>query len=1077
MKYLPLIGLLLLSSVGWCQYNPLQAPNTYRSADNPNYWKNKLPFPGYWQQDVHYTIVAEVDEQTDIITGHETLTYWNNSPDDLTFVYFHLYQEAFQPESYLDALQRANHSAPRYGKYEKDQLGTKITSITANGKKVATQQENTLLKVVLPAPLKSGESITFDIGFNTYFGSGGTVRRRMKMYQAFGAKHYNGVHWYPRISVYDRKFGWTTDQHLGREFYGDFGTFDVELTFAANFIVDATGFLTNRQEVLPPALRQQLDLKNFANKPWNSAPSEIIPYDSTQHKTWKFHAENVHDFAFTADPNYRIGEAEWNGIKCIALALEPHAAGWQNAAEYTAKVIEVYSRDIGMYTYHKMIVADARDGMEYPMLTLDGGLDPSYRGLLAHEVGHNWFFGQVGNNETYRAALDEGFTQFLTAWALENIDGDTVVRNPSRSGYVRSFKKPRLVRPSNAYYGYLADAIKGEDPSLSTHSDRFNVGLKHGGGYRHVYVKTATMLYNLQYVLGDDLFLEAMQHYFSIWKIAHPYVEDFRTAIIQYTGVDLNWFFDQWLETSKRIDYAVKSVRKGKVENEYVITFQRKGSMQMPIDFMVTAKDGKQHHYHIPNTWFIKKTDATVLNKWIGWNTLHPTYEASVIIPSGIKSVVIDPSERLADINQLNNSSFLPLTVSFDSKIYNPPDYRKYEAFVRPDLWYNGYDGFKVGVHANGNYMRYKHQFDFNVWLNTGVAQYLRDPETATPYGNVDNDFDNISFRFNYKTSLDQFSDKTFLSLSAKWLDGLKAYTIGVDKKSRSGKTYASIYYKTLFRRDTANLNYLLFPNEWNLHARNNTLNLGLVHVYRYGIGNGDLRLNTRASSVGSEYDYAQVSLTAINRSKLGKLLLKTRAFAQYGTGHTPSESALFLAGANPEQLMNSKYTRSVGFVPYDWLGYGANVNHFHAGGGLNLRGYSGYLVPHASAKDSIRYTYKGNSGGALNLELDFHNMLRWQPGRWSRMFRVDPYLFADAGFINYNLPHEKLAFIYPRIDAGAGIAFTIKRWGPLETTAPFTIRFDAPMLLSRVPAAEAAESANAEYFKMRWVIGVRRAF
>ena len=120
----------------------------------------------------------------------------------------------------------------------------------------------------------------------------------------------------------------------------------------------------------------------------------------------------MHDFAFTADPTYRIGEAEWNGIKAIAMVQEPHASKWQNAAQFSADVIRVFSEDIGMYAYHKIIVADARDGMEYPMITLDGGKDPSYRGLLAHEIGHQWFYAQVGSNETYRAALDEGFTQF-----------------------------------------------------------------------------------------------------------------------------------------------------------------------------------------------------------------------------------------------------------------------------------------------------------------------------------------------------------------------------------------------------------------------------------------------------------------------------------------------------------------------------------------------------------------------------------------------------------------------------------------------------------------------------------------
>ncbi|RMG81639.1 MAG: M1 family peptidase, partial [Bacteroidetes bacterium] len=701
------------------KYNPLLPPNTYQNADNPNYWKNKMPHPGYWQQDVHYRIKADIDEKTDIITASEKLTYWNNSPDTLTFVYFHLYQNAFQPGSYYDELHKVNKRKTVYGKYESQGKGTEILKLLVEGKEVQTELDNTILKVYLPRPLLPGESIEFDIDFKTYFDTG-NVRRRMKVYTSWGYKHYNGVHWYPRISVYDRKFGWTTDQHLGKEFYGDFGTFDVELTFANNFIVEATGYMLNRDEMLPEELRAKLDIKNFADKPWNSPPSEIIPYDSLKRKTWKFHAENVHDFAFTADPTYRIGEAEWDGIKCYALVQEPHAAKWQNAAEYTAKIIQTFSEDFGRYTYHKMIVADARDGMEYPMLTLDGGWDPDYRGLFVHEIGHNWFFGQVGNNETYRAALDEGFTQFLTAWGLQKLEGDTIPRTPSPSKYKERFRKPYLNRVHNVYYGYISDAIREEDPPLNTRSDDFKNALGHGGGYRHVYYKTATMLYNLQYVLGDELFQKAMKHYFAQWKIAHPYFEDFRNSVIRYTHVDLNWFFDQWLETTKYIDYSVKRVKKLKEKDSYAITFERKGTMEMPLDFTATNYNNQKYHFHIPNNWYVKKTDATVLPKWTGWGILNKKYTARIDVPGGLKTVEIDTTKRLADVNYLNNSNYIPLSYQFDSRIYNRPDLYNYELFARPELWYNALDGLKAGIHFNGNYMRYKHVFTLTLWMNSG---------------------------------------------------------------------------------------------------------------------------------------------------------------------------------------------------------------------------------------------------------------------------------------------------------------------------------------------------------------------
>ena len=569
MRFLHLIIALLISEFALAQiYDPLHSPNSYRNANNPEYWKNRKPFEGYWQQDVHYTIQAALNEQTNIITGKEFLTYWNNSPDSLSYVYFHLYQNAFQPGSYYDNLLKENGYATRYGRYEAQKKGTEITTIKINGQEVKTELDNTILKVYLPEILKSGAKAAFEIEFKTYFDTGSS-RRRMKTFRVgHGYKHFDGVHWYPRISVYDRKFGWDTDQHLDKEFYGDFGTYDIELTLASNYVVEATGYLQNRAEVLPDDLRKKLDLKNFIHRQPGDTITIITPYNPKESKIWIYHAENVHDFAFTADPTYRIDEKYWGDIQCVAMVREQNAPKWINAAEYTAKIIKTYSQSFGQYIYPKMVVADADDGMEYPMLTLDAGQDPGYRSLLAHEVGHNWFFGMVGNNETYRAALDEGFTQFLDSWAYKAIEGDTVYHLPSKSAYFRKFRKETLIRNSRVFDNYILYAAQRDDRALNTHSSDFDGGsIRHDGGYGQVYYKTASMLYNLQYVLGDSLFLSAMQHYFNQWKTCHPYFEDFRNSIIQYTHTDLNWFFDEWLETTKVIDYSFAGIKKGKKKN------------------------------------------------------------------------------------------------------------------------------------------------------------------------------------------------------------------------------------------------------------------------------------------------------------------------------------------------------------------------------------------------------------------------------------------------------------------------------------------------------------------------------
>lgn len=1047
-------------------------PNTYRNADNPHYWKNRPPHPGYWQQDVHYVIKGRMDDQTDVLTAELALTYWNNSPDTLREVFFHLYQEAFVEGSYLERLEgglRATHGGPvAYA-------GTRITSLTQEGAELERTQDNTVLHVRLRDALPPGDRTTFRISFSTHWTT--DVYRRMKLFNSWGQKHYDGVHWYPRMAVYDARFGWDTQQHLGHEFYGDFGTFDVELDLPHHYVLDATGWLQNEHEVLPPALKQQLALTNFKDKPWNSAPSVITAPEPGKRKVWKFHAENVHDFAWTADPTYRIGEAEWKGIKCVALVQEPHASGWQNAAEYTARIIACYSTDFGHYAYPKMIVADARDGMEYPMLTLDGGRDPDYRGLLAHEVGHNWFYGMVGNNETYRAFLDEGFTQFLTAWALESIDGDTVVTDTPATAYERRYTLPERPREAEAYSAYQYDAVRDQLPPINVHSDEFGHHAGFGYGYGHVYTKTATMLYNLQYTLGDSLFLAAMQHYFDQWRMCHPYPEDFRQSIIGFTKVDLNWFFDQWIDTDKRIDYAVRGVQRRMKDSGQRIHLRRKGSLQMPLDLRVIARDGSTHDFHIPNTWFTKRTDATVLPRWIGYDALQRDHIVEVNIPSGIDQVIIDPTNRLADAYKVNDQLRPPVSVQFDHHVQNRPDRNTYEAFVRPDLWWNGYDGAKVGVHLNSSYLEYKHRIHFTAWLNTGMGQVLPPGSNVrmdSIPGNRNTAYDAFSFNFRYENGTERIVKGSSVFVEARMLDGLERYGAGWRWSLPNEKTEVQAKLTYLLRRDSTDLTYLLYPDLWDLNRLNGYFDVAMNHRYSHGRGSGTISMHLRNSAVGSAANYAQARLSAVNSTHFGGLEVRTRGFAQFGTGDTPRESSLYLSGASPEELMENKYVRSIGFVPYDWLGYGTGVNHFAQGGGLGLRGYAGYLAPELDADGQLITTYQGNTGLSASAEVDLDGLVHFTPRALARYLHLDMYLFGDVGMMGYRRERangQELRLAEPRADAGVGAALTIKRFGPLVDIKPLTIRFDMPLFLSATPATDTDNLA------FRYVVAVGRSF
>ncbi len=1038
----------------------------YRSVTNPLYWKNRKPYEGYWQQDVHYNIIAEINDSSDIVTGHEELTYWNNSPNSLTVVYFHLYNNAQNKDSYLSDLYKNNNYNFKYGKYRDKNLGTTVDNISVKGKDLQTELDNTVLKVTLTKPLPAGESITFDIDFKTYFDKE-VIRNRMKTFNAFGNKHYDLVHWYPRISVFDRKFNWDTDQHMDHEFYGDFGSFYIELTFPNNYIVDGTGTMVNEKEMLPDTLRKKLDISNFLKKPWNSAPSVIVKKDGSK-KTWKFSTFNVHDVAFTADPTYRIGESNYDGIRCIALVQEPHAAGWYNASQYLTKIIEVNSYNIGPYHYPKMISADANDGMEYPMMTLNGGFDPGYRSLFIHELTHNWFYGMVGSNETYRAFLDEGLTQFYTADTYQFIDGPMVKEYSPKNKYENKFTNPVRIIDQQIYTGYYNSVVtKGEEVTLNTHSDDFNGGIRHGGGYSSVYFKTATMLKNLEYVLGRALFDKALQNYFKQWKFCHPYPEDFRNSIIQFSGVDLNWFFDEWLETTKTIDYKIGRIKKKK-KGIYEITFKRIGSMQMPIDFTVIDRNDSAMHYQIPNTWFDKPTWAKPLPRWIGWGPkLKTTYTATVNVGSKIQNVIIDPSYRLADVNMMNNVKRNRVDVKFDSHIYNPPNWKQYDMRVRPALWYNGYDGVKVGVHMNGNYLGVKHVFDLTAWVSTGLGQSNLD------YNVRINKYNPISVLFNYKTSLNRYVKKSNFYLQLKSLDGLDGGTIGFDKKSNNDKTRFYVHYKAMLRDQPQDMVYLINQNYWGYQKLNGAMHVGMEHNYRYKKGVGNINLNFRTAAFTKDYDFSAITLCFVNKNDLGKININTRLFAQVGFGNSvPIESGLYVAGANNEELMDNKYTRSMGAIPPQFGGYGNATNHFTAGGGLNLRGYSGYLLPQVAKDGTVRYNYAGTSGAAFNTEIEFGELFKFMNFKFLKnSIKMNPYLFGDAGSINTNYSYEVMTMSDLMVDAGVGTSFSIVKWGPLVNVAPLTIRFDMPLFISRLPYAEK------DYFQFRWMVGINRAF
>lgn len=1063
---------------------PTVSAQSFVLKNEPLYWGNRKPNAAYWQQDVHYKMDVRINEEEHTVGGHQTLYYYNNSPDTLKEIYFHLYQNAFLKGNYTHQLQLANQMKPRFGKREANGLGTTVDNIKVNGSTVEIELHQTILKLKLQQPLLPKEQVTIDMDFVSYWDNGST-RRRMKMYDAWGFMHYNGCQWYPKVCVYDAKFGWDTYQHLGKEFYGNFGRFDITYDFPSNYIVEATGSLQNRAEVLPEKLRQQLDLKNFKDKKWNEAPSTIIPYVKGERKKWHFVADFVHDVAFTADPSYRIATTYWDGVECVGLAQEPHAAGWQGSEQLVAAIIKNFSQKYGRYHYPKMIAADAADGMEYPMLTLDGGRNPGYRGLLVHEIGHNWYYGMIGTNETYRAAMDEGFTQYITAEGLRMIDGDTLLEVKPK-GWRAKYWEPKHPSDVRVLYPYVYNTTIGGDHQLNTHSDDFNGAWHHGGGYSNVYYKSASMLYSLRLVLGEELFHQAMLNYFDQWKFAHPYFEDFRNSIIQYTKTDLNWFFDQWWETTKPLDYGIQKIKEVKGTDSVTITFKRQEkSMQMPIDFVVIDKNKQQQAYYIPNTWMEKKTDAITLPRWIGWGKVAPKYAVTIHAPNGVKSVLIDTSYMMADRFMLNNSKtkgclIRPHKIKSKLDIGQLPiaDRKHYRFYYRPDVWYNGIDGLKIGTNVEGSYLNNILKLQAGAWYNTTLGRWY----TYLPEWNEGLYHDYVPF--NYYVSLSSPFSLQYAQL--KWrvnsslMDGFWKHKIGIDWQINA-KNKLDITLQSMYAHNDRSVDYLLYQKEWSSFKsnKNNSLRIGYTYSSK-GIASWskwNISLYSPMFTDDNNYNYLQSEY--VRYQTIAKFLLKTRWFARLGWGNViPHESALFLAMASPEEQLENKYTRAQAIVPQEWQNYGTqNMNHFHAGGGLNLRGYAGYFA-YDERNGQQFLAYKSRSGVAFNGELYFSDYFQFKPKIFRNWLKLQTYVFADAGIVELMSWNNDFEQIKPttkwsdiRMDAGIGTAFTIHKWGKFAKTKPLTIRADFPLFLNR------PMYGNQQHFDFRWVFGIGYSF
>ncbi len=597
--------------------------------------------PDRWQQRITYQLDVNMDVVTNRFTGTEKIEYWNNSPDTLTRLFFHAYWNAFQPGSMMDVRSRelgktelgTNKKGEtvydwdprvkdRILNLKPDEIGyQKIKEVQVNGSAQTLIDHETIIEVRLASPILPKSKSSLQVSFEAQVP---LQVRRSGRDNAEGIR-YSMSQWYPKLAEYDYK-GWNANPYIAREFYGVWGDYNVNITIDKNYMLAGSGTLQNANDI------------GFGYQ--DDGVTVKAPKGNTL--TWKFAAKNVHDFVWAADPTYTMIKKQLTDgplLYIVYKKVDSLEAKWQNVA---AKVVAAYpfiAKTFGAYPYKNYSFIQGGDGgMEYPMATL---IKSASVGTAIHEWMHSWFQGMMGTNESLYPWMDEGFTTYGESRVSAYLEKDT--------GFAYT----------DDYAGYFRLAKSGKEEPMTTHADHYNTNYAYSAA---VYSKGAVYLAQLGYITGDKALDEILLEYYKEWRFKHPNPNDFLRIAEKISGMELDWYNEYWVNTTKTIDYAIGDVvtEEGKTK----ITIQRVGYMPMPLDVLVTYKDGTKELHYIPlNLMYGEKPAESDISRTVHkeWKWVDPYYKMEIgRNVTDIKSIEIDPSMRLADLNRINNKLIVP---------------------------------------------------------------------------------------------------------------------------------------------------------------------------------------------------------------------------------------------------------------------------------------------------------------------------------------------------------------------------------------------------------------------------------
>jgi len=988
----------------------------------------------YWQQHTNYTINVTFEPQKKLLTGIETIFYTNNSPDTLNYLYFHLYPNAFSDTSlmYKEAAKkglklisnREHQGSIKISNLSIQQINKSDKTSLDNTFKV----EETLMKVDLSQPILPHRQLEIKMDFQV----------KIRKYNAAGGKGgYCGDHfvisqWYPKICVYDENKWNDIPYHWLREFYGEFGTYDVTINVPFDYIVGATGSVIagdpGWEEV---KIEPSLDNKHWEEKEGNIREFLRKKASKNTSRAVRFSAENVHDFVWIVSKDFIYENGSYNDIPVHVLYNAKHKTSWSKRALNTAiESLDSLNSYVGEYPYPQLTVAQGfySSAMEYPMVVFLGITRTS---TVFHEIAHNYFYGALANNEYREGWLDEGLVTFLTERFIEDRKKSQQKKQIPKPKYkfplLERQYRPVSLKHSRLNYLYYYLYSDLETP-ISTPSYNCNDKVEYSLNY---YVKGSEFFRMLRYIVGKDCFQAILQKYYNSWRFKHVNEDRFKKICEQVSGMELDWFFKQWLHNTVKIDYAITSLKKNKQENgkwATKVNLKRCANGIMPVEVLLTTIDNKEYRQQ--------------------WDGKDKTSSVTFLTSTKPKEAALDPNDIILDQFRINNYSpkfkfiWYP---NYPNLYYQPRN--EYLISCWPRVWYNNIDQTKIGVKLFGGYLNRYHvtrsslwygfksrQIDFR-WTFTNPCEFLSNNTRynlvlAKLEGRYEGNFNLLFIKRKYLFSLPVYNIRVGMHVYRLYdkdyvQQKINGYDIPYWEDNDISKLYINFYTK--FKKNR------------------------FIHEF-------DIRAGTSNKIWGSEKEFTKIygnyksNCTFKNFPFTFYFRLFT-AMAFYNGSNLPVQEKFYLAEASPTAQFRKFYSRTKDPF-FDKVNY-----HFPGGG--NLRGYINKYIDGVSPLTGDRLF-------TSNLEIAYKNVNSLLPyvGDFinNKICKISCGLFFDAGIFNVDSAWKK-----PLTDTGFGVTFSRKYY-----TETYKLRFDFPIWLNR-PNIDNLDD-DIDKFKFRWLVSFESA-